>query len=267
MEQFDDSWSITIDNIKDIQARILNIAVVMHKILTANKIPYYMIGGTMLGAIRHKGFIPWDDDMDFGIPREFFDEAIRVLKKELQKPYHVVKSNSGLILTDYAKIEDSSTCIVEKGRDKSNETIGLFVDLFPLDITENNNFGVFSRNRWIREFLKMNNYQFIWPNRFFDKILTPFVRLLPRDFFKRLALTIAYKTDLYRVNYAGAYREREIINSRIWGTPTLYPFENVSLFGPEDFDSFLKCVYNDYMKLPPEKNRSSHIIKCYIKKK
>ena len=66
---------------------LLDIAKAFTKVCDENNIPYYMLGGTMLGAVRHKGFIPWDDDMDFGVPREYYDLLINVLEKELPSPY------------------------------------------------------------------------------------------------------------------------------------------------------------------------------------
>ena len=249
-------------DIKQIQSRILAIASEVHSILVKNNIPYYMIGGTMLGAIRHKGFIPWDDDMDFGIPREYFDKAISILKKELRQDFQTLEYNSGDFTTEYAKIEDRNTAIIEIGR---KNMIGLFIDIFPIDISANNNFGLFSRNRWVRELLIINLFKYYWPHRMIDKFIACFIRVLPENFAKRIALKIAYKKGNYRVNYAGAYREKEIIKSSYWGNPTLYDFENVQLYGPENYDSFLSCLYNDYMQLPPEDKRHSHIIKCYIK--
>ena len=73
--------------IDEIHARVLAIAKEFDKICTRHQIPYYMLGGTMLGAIRHKGFIPWDDDMDFGVPIAYYDQLEEILKEELPSNY------------------------------------------------------------------------------------------------------------------------------------------------------------------------------------
>ena len=70
-----------IEDIKELQSILLDIAKEFHRICTMYEIPYYMVGGTQLGAVRHKGFIPWDDDMDFGVPRVYF-EKLKVLLEE-----------------------------------------------------------------------------------------------------------------------------------------------------------------------------------------
>ena len=67
----------------EIHLTLLDIAKEFDRICVKHNIPYYMIGGTMLGAVRHKGFIPWDDDMDFGVPVEYYEELQRILDKEL----------------------------------------------------------------------------------------------------------------------------------------------------------------------------------------
>ena len=74
-------------DIEEVHSRVLAIAKEFDRICTLHGIPYYMIGGTMLGAIRHKGFIPWDDDMDFGVPIEHYQELINILEKELPYPF------------------------------------------------------------------------------------------------------------------------------------------------------------------------------------
>ena len=73
--------------IKETQACLLNIAKEFDRICTKHNIPYYMIFGTMIGAIRHKGFIPWDDDMDFGVPIEYYKQLEAILEIELPYPY------------------------------------------------------------------------------------------------------------------------------------------------------------------------------------
>ena len=74
-----------IRNVEEIHHILLNIAAAFHQICIKHDIPYCMLGGTMLGAVRHKGFIPWDDDMDFAVPREYYEKIIELLEQELQQ--------------------------------------------------------------------------------------------------------------------------------------------------------------------------------------
>lgn len=121
--------------IEEVHNRVLAIAKEFDRICTFHGIPYYMIGGTMLGAIRHKGFIPWDDDMDFGVPIEHYQELIDILEKELAYPYRCCTyKNHPAVLFNYFKIEDLSTCIDDVAIDLPlHQKLGLNIDIFPLN--------------------------------------------------------------------------------------------------------------------------------------
>ena len=102
-------------DIEEVHHRILNIAEAFDKICAEHDIPYYMLGGTMLGAIRHKGFIPWDDDMDFGVPYEHYNRLISILEKELPRGMRCCTfENSKAVVYPFMKIEDTETCIEQE---------------------------------------------------------------------------------------------------------------------------------------------------------
>ena len=121
-------------NIREIQLCCLKIAKEFAKICERHNIPYYMLEGTMLGAVRHKGFIPWDDDMDFGVPLEHFDEVINLLKKELPAPYKCsTYKDSKCVFFSFFKIEDTSTVLDDKQLPcRLANKIGINIDVFPL---------------------------------------------------------------------------------------------------------------------------------------
>lgn len=254
-----------ISDTKEIQKRIFAIAKDFHKIMSQNKIPYYMLGGTMLGAIRHKGFIPWDDDMDFGIPRTHYTEALDILKKELPKKFHIKTSNDGSVLYDSSKIEDTTTIMHEIEENTDLPTAGLFIDIFPLD-EGNNCWGITSRNWWIRRLWGINSFKFRKPAGRVNKIIAIFVKFFPPNFFKKLASILLKKHGDYIINYGGFYEKKEIIPKKVFGDPTLYNFEDTELYGVADYDRYLKALYNStYMDLPPVEKRRFHIIECFIK--
>lgn len=251
-------------DIKEIQKAVLKIAVEFARIMDKHGIPYYMIGGTMLGAIRHGGFIPWDDDMDFGVLRNDYNRAKDVLQQELSNPYRLLFGKQGLVNYDSTKIEDTSTIIVEKGRNPNAPSTGLFIDIFPIDIC-NNKFGMFSRNKWIRRFMGINNLKYIWPKPLHHKMIALLVHIMPENFFMSLAHKMLYRKGDYYINYGGMYGAREIVPKEYFGKPMEYKFENVSFLGAEKPDKLLSCIYGNYMQLPPENKRDTHIIACYFK--
>ena len=121
-------------DIEEVHQRILNIAEAFDKICTKYDIPYYMLGGSMLGAIRHKGFIPWDDDMDFGVPIEYYYKLIDILEKELPEGMRCCTfENCEAIIYPFIKIEDTRTCVDDPRINLPiNKKLGINVDVFPL---------------------------------------------------------------------------------------------------------------------------------------
>lgn len=255
-----------IDNTKKLHSILLEIGLVFHKICTKNNIPYYMLGGTMLGAVRHKGFIPWDDDMDFGIPRDYVQKFKEVCKKELPSPYVLYSSddrNIGLDC-DTMKIVNTSTLIEEINRDNKIQPMGIFIDIFPLDTT-NNNWTKMSRNKIVSFLLNYNSYKYrnVEKSSNARKLFVPIVKLLPFNTFRWIAYRLIQKEGDFYSNYGGYWGRRETILKSVFGKPKLYVFENIELFGVEDYDSYLKSLYNNYMELPPEDKRHIHIENMY----
>ena len=121
-------------NIEEVHDVLLNIAKAFITICDNNNIPYYMGYGTLLGAIRHKGFIPWDDDMDFCVPRPYYQKLIRHLEKELPYPYRCCTYKNGLNNCIILKIDDARTLIKDVCvLDKKEQNKGINIDIFPLD--------------------------------------------------------------------------------------------------------------------------------------
>ena len=121
-------------DIKECHKLLLGIAKEFDKICTKHNIPYYMLGGTMLGAIRHKGFIPWDDDMDFGVPNEHYNKLIDILEQELPERYKCFTyKNCESVKSPFAKISDTATRINDpRIKLPLEKQIGINIDIFPL---------------------------------------------------------------------------------------------------------------------------------------
>lgn len=257
---------------EELHVILLDIAKEFHRICEKYNIPYYMLGGTMLGAIRHKGFIPWDDDMDFGVPRRFFKDCINALQKELPSHYKIYTiDNSDYILNGTIKISDERTFLKEIYREDSDENIGVNIDIFPLDET-NDNLAVLSKNKIIRILISLHVYKHL-PTKhrvWHKKIVAYMIKVLFIAMKKDTIINIIEKYFIpqkgdYIANHYGAWGIKEIHHRDVMGIPTMYPFEDTSFYGVENYDSYLRKMYVNYMDLPPKVKRHLHIINMFWK--
>lgn len=259
-------------SLNEIHNVLLGIGIEFHRICVENQIPYFMLGGTQLGAIRHNGFIPWDDDMDFGIPRPYFEKFKKVCLEQINDPYALISAENSFYPIGYYKIQDKRTHIDDPvmGFYPKSE-IGLNIDIFPLDECCNDYrmLKPYDKKRIIFDHIVRGIFEKL-PNRKWYYSISNYALhyLLPHNhnakmwwMKKKNQICLEYsKTGSEAmINLYGIYKERELVSKKIWGSPRLYDFENTQFFGPEDYDGFLKQIYRDYMQLPPEDKRHVHV--------
>ncbi len=259
--------------ITDIHVHVLDIAKEFDRICTEHNIPYYMLGGTMLGAIRHKGFIPWDDDMDFGVPIEFFEQLEGVLVQELSYPYRCCTfKNHPAVLHNYMKIEDRTTCIDDHAINLPLEQkLGLNIDVFPLIKGEPNG----KDERRIRKMVKLLGLVYsdstTRPNSKMRTIIKRFLRLLlgktPRRMQVRVEkeLMSMVNKGTCLTNVLGRWEEKEEIPMSWYGENTRYVFEDTKLVGLKEYDQYLTKLYGDYNSLPPKEHQIAHVENVYLR--
>lgn len=260
-----------ISDINEVHAILLGIAMELDRICRENGIQYMMVGGTMIGAIRHKGFIPWDDDMDFGVLRKDYDVLKHLLESKLKAPYRLrTMDNTKTLAVDFMKIEDCRTLTKERFNEDTQEEIGINIDIFPLDYT-NNQMGVFSRNNIIYQLIKIQNYKYFDGDlgstskkiiRFTVRALTPF---FSRKTIIRFIHRLIPKAGPCLVNNYGVYRLKEVMPKEYFIPAKEYEFSGGKLMGINDYDRYLSHVYGDYMKLPPENKRHYHLANIFFK--
>lgn len=261
-----------IETIEELHGLLLDIGIEFHRICVKNNIPYYMLGGTQLGASRHKGFIPWDDDMDFGIPREHYERFIGIAQKELAPQYTLrTIDNSNYIFNGMAKIELNTTVIKEHFAADQDEKIGVFIDVFPLDKT-NNNFSFFSKNKMIPLTGRFVGYRFMTlRNRPIQKkiaaLLVKFFLypLTPKGYMYFVKKHLITNEGNYVANHFGAWETKETMPKEYFGEPRLYTFESTEFYGVSDFESYLTHLYGNWRQLPPVKARTTHVVDMYYK--
>lgn len=256
------------------------------RICEEHNLEYYAIGGTLLGGVRHKGFIPWDDDIDVAMPRPSYDKFIRIAPKYL--PEHLIldepRSNKEF-RSYFAKIRNKYIEIHEDLEDNEASTrIGYLMDIIPLDGTPN--------NKWMRYlyFIKVLCLRFLCgaanvttgirtsrPKK--ERILLYICRFLQLHRFLHIQ-TIYKKMDhlFHKQDYAkshyvgtimGAYHVKEIVPKSYFGNykdATQWQFENFKIKGPKKCHAYLTHMYGDYKKLPPKSARKIHYQKMILNK-
>lgn len=256
-----------INDISEVHHILLDIAKEFDRVCKAYDIPYYMLGGTMLGAVRHKGFIPWDDDMDFGVPRPYYDKLVAALETSLSYPYRccTYKNNPG-VFAAIMKIDDRRTvaddpCV----RLPLNEQIGVNIDVFPLDYCkpEDNILKKIYRLELRYQTVYLGNSSgSVWKNgiKTVLSVIYPVSRIKMLDRMHKMLSDM--KDGPILANVFGAWREKECIPVEWYGEGVTYPFEDTEFYGIKDYDSYLTKLYGDYMT-PPKSGRHIHLNNIY----
>jgi len=253
-----------------VQIKLLAMLKWFHGYCDENKLTYYIVGGSMLGAIRHKGFIPWDDDIDVVLPRPDYNRLIQLFHNRidhyiLESPY---TGNRDYYYT-YAKLYDTNTTLIEKTR--RNCRRGLYIDVFPLDGIGNTKMEVdknFQKVDRLNMFLMTRTCAITKRRSFFKNASIAVSRIIPQFIVNdhklvlkvdKIASSFGYEESKYVANLMGAYRKKEIMEKSIFGKPTEYQFENIVVSGVEKYEEFLTHIYGDWRKLPPkDKQKTSH---------
>ena len=257
--------------LSELQQYLLDMFDSFHRFCICNHLKYYALGGTLLGAIRHKGFIPWDDDIDIGMPRKDYDIFAQLLSDKMIDDRYLLETPHSADLKynfPYCKLYDTKTTMIEN---TSKElTRGIFIDIFPLDglgstIDEaRENYKLIDQKMKILRLQKVK----ISADRSFIKNLVlfmvqhlPFKSLSERKLcidIEELCCRQDFDRCVYGGNLVGAWGFKEVMEREIYGKPVLYQFENIYINGPQNAEKYLSHQYGDWKKLPPKEKQVSH---------
>ena len=250
--------------IKEIQNKLKDLLQVFHDFCEEKNLKYYMAYGTMLGAYRHKGFIPWDDDVDVYMPRDDYDKLLDFsrngnLPKKIFLKYNETSED---IIFPYAMFVDKNTTLVyEKPGETKNMVEGLYIDVFPVTGASDNNFlAKLQSYNWYILNKKLSYSQEVAKRK--NIILTLFNKYAslfePQSIHRKIEKNSIKNSFYNSKNLLFAPTSGGPMKKEILGTPTLYKFEDKMFYGPEKAEKYLQHVFGDFMKLPPKEKQISH---------
>lgn len=249
----------------------LLLALELKRICTKHNIRFFMIAGTLLGAVRHHGFIPWDDDMDFAVMRSDYEDFLSACKEDLGEDFILQEMNTdpnyGLPM---AKILLKGTRLTERTT-KDNKTLkGIYIDVFPYDNIPDRQEPRKKHEKRLyvlkRLFLAKQGYKIAQKGEFSKQFIYTVLKIasffMSKNFIrnsldKEMKRFENEKTELVAA-IGGAYSYSKESVKRSWFEETvMLPFENTELPAPKDYEEYLTCFYGDYMTPPPEDKRDN----------
>lgn len=255
--------------LRKLQLEELTLLEELDRVCKKNNIEYFIAYGTALGAIRHQGFIPWDDDIDVMMTTENYNKFEKIATKELGKDFFFQSLDTEKHLHIYwNKIRKNNTISAIKGQEKTKTHLGICMDIFPLSKYPT------KRRVQKKHYLYMKMALIILETELYKlhfkevnrkgKILYSVLSIIPLFIRNRIAKHLVKKV----LNYNGPY-ENYVEYSELYNHLFLYPkeligktistkFENKEFPILKDYDKYLTITYGNYMKLPPENERVAH---------
>ena len=262
--------------LKEIQDGSLEVLKKLQEIFKQHNWRFYLVYGSLIGAIRHKGFIPWDDDIDIWVPRKDYEEFIDYYRTHIEEfdyyevlhystnpkyPYVIARFSDSRYTIDYNSIKDYG--------------LGLFIDLYPLDEVNPSDYNfkkklnhykdnlgkltIISKNKF-KQFIKQI-YKCLFLLFTFNFKITNYIKRIDRLSQKYNGSNQEYVTVTCWEFNKGPYLKKDIFDNE-----TFTQFENVLVPIPNNYDKILRIMYGDYMVLPPENERiGHHFYKAYKK--
>lgn len=247
--------------LRNIQLKMLDILVIVTDICDKHNLPYWISGGTLLGAKRHGGFIPWDDDIDIELMRKDYKKLLKILPNELPEDLYLQTPKEKSYRLRFSKVRDRNSTIYSEEEDMASyQHKGLYIDIFSEEFSYLwlKNFVDFFYGRAFRRYKRGRAFESF--QYFYEYVIS--LGLLP----------IGHALKWIARGICAITRPKHVLHSYGIGNTTnhhasyMFPtskiaFEGREFSAPKDVDQYLKNQYGDYMSIPKEEDRPSHFLK------
>lgn len=264
---------ITIDNetLRKLQLRELDSLVFFKEFCDKNDLKFYLLGGCVIGAIRNKGFIPWDDDIDIIMPRADWEKMLVLWKEQVKSDrFLMLKTDGEGTFTGniFATMVDTSATLIKENQQSIDVPHGIVTDIFPIDGCPDGKLQRYMQYMWtliyslyISEFVPEKHGTVI---KIASKILLTLVR--KRKTRTKIWKYAEKKLKKYDFNshefctelYAGPYYMKKKYPQKAFADTAFLEFEGMMMPVMQGYDEYLKIAFGDYMQLPPESERVPH---------
>lgn len=253
--------------VKDVQDKILDIMKYIDAVCRNNGIEYFIMGGTAIGAVRHGGFIPWDDDLDIFMTPENYEHFKSVFNSENSQNFVLQEWRTTPDYLEYAKVRMSGTTFIEESfKDRKDMHHGIYVDIMILHKVPENKLIqklIYCQSKFVTLYaLSQRNWK---PKSRGQKIVFNSLKLMPCRFMAKVFYKNIYKYDSLKDGYKYCYWitpakfESGLFDKSFFEEPCDIPFEDTYLLGSKRIKEYLEYRYGDYMKLPSEQAQKAAV--------